>query len=69
MSQLSQLGTILGQRYGIEDLQVQADTLQTQIEATQRQIAQILTQLASTTLSDRGPRRPPVAARTTPARS
>ena len=52
MAQLSQLGTILGQRYGIEDLQVQADTLQTQIEQTQRRIAQILTQLESQTLSD-----------------
>ncbi len=52
MAQLSQLGTILGQRYGIEDLQVQADTLQTQIEQTQRRIAQILTQLESPTLSD-----------------
>ena len=40
--QLSQLGTIVGQRYGIEDLQQQADSLQSQIEATQRQIAQIL---------------------------
>jgi len=52
MAQLSQLGTILGQRYGIEDLQVQADTLQTQIEQTQRRIAQILTQLESPTLSN-----------------
>ena len=52
MSQLSQLGTILGQRYGIEDLQVQADSLQTQIEQTQRRIAQILTQLESSTLSN-----------------
>ncbi len=52
MTQLSALGTIVGQRYGIEDLQVQADTLQSQIEATQRQIAGILGQLESTTLSD-----------------
>jgi hypothetical protein len=52
MTQLSALGTIVGQRYGIEDLQVQADTLETQIEATQRQIAGILNQLESTTLSD-----------------
>jgi len=50
MTQLSQLGTILGQRYGIDDLQVQADTLQTQIEATQRQIAQLVARLESTTL-------------------
>jgi hypothetical protein len=52
MSQLSQLGTIVGQRYGIDDLQGQADALQTQIEQTQRRIAQILTQLESPTLSD-----------------
>jgi hypothetical protein len=52
LSQLSQLGTILGQRYGVEDLQVQADSLQTQIEQTQRRIAQILTQLESSTLSN-----------------
>lgn len=50
MAQLSQLGTILGQRYEIEDLQVQADTLQSQLEATQRQIAQLVARLASTTL-------------------
>ncbi len=50
--ELSALGTIVGQRYGIEDLQVQADTLESQIEATQRQIAGILGQLESTTLSD-----------------
>ena len=52
MTELSALGTIVGQRYGIEDLQVQADTLESQIEATQRQIAGILGQLESTTLSD-----------------
>jgi hypothetical protein len=51
MSELSQLGTIVGQRYGIDDLQVQADTLQSQIEATQRQIAQLVARLESTTLS------------------
>jgi hypothetical protein len=51
MAQLSQLGTILGQRYGIEDLQQQADSLQQQIEQTQRRIAQILTQLESPDLS------------------
>ena len=50
MSQLSQLGTIVGQRYGIEDLQVQADSFQTQIEQTQRQIAQLVARLGSTTL-------------------
>jgi hypothetical protein len=52
MTQLSALGTIVGQRYGIEDLQVQADSLESQIEAAQKQIAGILGQLESTTLSD-----------------
>jgi capsule polysaccharide export protein KpsE/RkpR len=51
LTQLAALGTILGQRYGIEDLQQQADSLQTQIEQTQRRIAAILTQLESATLS------------------
>jgi hypothetical protein len=51
MAQLSALGTITGQRYGIQDLQVQADDLQKQIENTQRRIAQILTQLESPSLS------------------
>jgi uncharacterized protein DUF4349 len=52
LAQLSALGTIIGQRYGIEDLQQQADSLQTQVEQTQRRIAQILAQLGSPTLSD-----------------
>jgi hypothetical protein len=52
MAQLSQLGTIVGQRYGIDDLQAQADSLQSQIEATQRQIAQLVARLGSTTVSD-----------------
>jgi hypothetical protein len=52
LAELSQLGTITGQRYGIQDLQQQADSLQTQIEQTQRRIAQILAQLGSPTLSD-----------------
>lgn len=52
LAELSQLGTIVGQRYGIQDLQQQADSLQTQIEQTQRRIAQILTQLDSATLSN-----------------
>ena len=45
LTQLSQLGTILGQRYGVDDLQQQADGLQKQIEQVQRRIAQLLTQL------------------------
>jgi hypothetical protein len=39
--QLSGLGTILGQRYGIEDLQPAADDLAKQIEATQARVAQL----------------------------
>ncbi len=39
--QLSGLGTILGQRYGIEDLQPAADDLTKQIEQTQARIAQL----------------------------
>ena len=52
LAQLSQLGTILGQRYGIQDLQQQADSLQQQIEDTQRQIARIQAQLGNPNLSD-----------------
>ncbi len=39
--QLSGLGTILAQRYGIEDLQPAADDLAKQIEQTQARIAQL----------------------------
>jgi hypothetical protein len=52
LAQLAALGTILGQRYGIEDLQQQADSLQSQLEQVQRQIAGIMAQLGSPTLSD-----------------
>ena len=52
LAELSQLGTIVGQRYGIQDLQQQADSLQTQIEQLQRRIAQILAQLGNPNLSD-----------------
>ena len=52
LAELSQLGTIVGQRYGIQDLQQQADSLQAQIEQTQRRIAQILAQLGNPSLSD-----------------
>jgi len=52
LAELSQLGTIVGQRYGIQDLQQQADSLHTQIEQTQRRIAQILAQLGNPSLSD-----------------
>ncbi len=52
LAELSALGTIVGQRYGIDDLQQQADTLQREIEATQRRIAAILEQLESPNLSN-----------------
>jgi hypothetical protein len=52
LAQLSQLGTILGQRYGIQDLQEQADSLQKQIEETQRQIARIQAALGNPSLTD-----------------
>ncbi len=52
LTQLSALGTILGQRIGIEDLQQPADDLTSQIEDTQRQIAQLRLQLARPTLGD-----------------
>jgi hypothetical protein len=52
LAELSQLGTILGQRYGIQDLQEQADSLQKQIEDTRRQIARIQAQLRSPNLTD-----------------
>jgi len=51
LAELSQLGTIVGQRYGIDDLQQQADSLQTQIEQTQGRLAQLLTQLENPKLS------------------
>ena len=52
VAQLSELGTILRQRYGIEDLQPQADTLQAQIETQQRLIARLVKQLANPDLGD-----------------
>ena len=52
LTQLSALGTILGQRIGIEDLQQPADDLTAQIEDTQREIAQLRRRLESTTLAD-----------------
>lgn len=52
MTQLSQLGTILGQRYGIEDLQPAVDDLTTQVEQAQRRIARLRRQLENTGLVD-----------------
>jgi Domain of unknown function (DUF4349) len=52
IAQLSALGTILGQRIGIEDLQGSADDLTDQIVDTQRRVAQLRRQLASTTLGE-----------------
>ena len=45
--QLSALGTIVGQRFGIEDLQGTADDLAAQIAETQREIARLSRQLAN----------------------
>lgn len=52
ITQLSALGTILGQRIGIEDLQGSANDLTDQIVDAQRRIAQLRRRLASTTLGD-----------------
>lgn len=52
IAQLSALGTILGQRIGIEDLQGSANDLADQIEDAQRLVAQLRRQLASTSLAD-----------------
>ncbi len=50
LTQLSALGTILGQRIGIEDLQQPADDLTAQIEETQREIARLQVRLQNTDL-------------------
>jgi len=50
--QLSSLGTILGQRYGIEDLKPAADDLQRQLEETQARIAQLQETLENPSLSE-----------------
>lgn len=52
LTELSALGTILGQRIGIEDLQQPADDLTSQIEDAQREIAQLRKRLELTTLAD-----------------
>jgi len=52
MTQLSQLGTILGQRFGIEDLQPAVDDLSIQVEQSQRRIARLRKQLENTKLAD-----------------
>ncbi len=49
--QLSSLGTIVGQRFGIEDLQGTVDDLATQIAETQRQIVALNRQLANPDLT------------------
>ncbi|HZG36619.1 MAG TPA: DUF4349 domain-containing protein [Gaiellaceae bacterium] len=51
--QLSGLGTILGQRYGIEDLQPAADDLAKQIETTQARIAELQSTLNNASLTPR----------------
>ncbi|MBA3347948.1 MAG: DUF4349 domain-containing protein [Actinobacteria bacterium] len=50
--QLSGLGTILGQRFGIQDLQETVDDLARQISETEQRIAQLRRQLAGTSLGD-----------------
>jgi hypothetical protein len=52
VAQLSELGTILRQRYGIEDLQPQVDSLEAQIEDTQRLIVRLRKQLENKSLGD-----------------
>ena len=52
LTQLSALGTILGQRIGIEDLQQPADDLTAQIEDTQREIALLRRRLENPNLGD-----------------
>ena len=50
MAQLSQLGTILGQRFGVEDLQPAVDDLTTQVEQTQGRMARLVRRLENTSL-------------------
>jgi hypothetical protein len=52
MTQLSELGTILGQRFGIEDLQPAVDTYTRQVEQTQRRIASLTAQLGNPDLTE-----------------
>jgi Domain of unknown function (DUF4349) len=52
MTQLSQLGTILGQRFGIEDLQPAVDDYTRQVERLQRRIASLNSQLANPDLTE-----------------
>jgi hypothetical protein len=52
MTQLSALGTILGQRFGIEDLQPAVDTYTRQVEQTQRRIASLTKQLENPNLTE-----------------
>ncbi|HSO01195.1 MAG TPA: DUF4349 domain-containing protein [Gaiellaceae bacterium] len=50
--QLSSLGTILGQRVGIQDLQATADDLNDQIAAAEREVASLLRQLRAPNLTE-----------------
>ena len=52
VAQLSALGTILAQRYGIQDLQPTVDDLARQITETEQRIARLVRQLRSTSLVD-----------------
>ena len=50
VTQLSALGTILGQRYGIQDLEATVGDLERQIAETEQRIARLVRQLRSTSL-------------------
>ena len=50
--QLSALGTILGQRFGVQDLQETVDDLSSQIAETEQRIAQLRAQLDNPRLGD-----------------
>ena len=52
IAQLSGLGTILGQRYGVQDLESTVEDLQRQIAETEARVARIVRQLRSATLTE-----------------
>jgi hypothetical protein len=52
VEQLSGLGTILGQRYGIQDLEATVTDLERQIAETEARIAGLVRQLRATNLTD-----------------
>jgi hypothetical protein len=52
VEQLSGLGTILNQRYGVQDLQATVDDLQRQVAETEARIAQLVRRLRATNLTE-----------------